>query len=809
MSDPQRSVSDSPHSPRGRRQRPEYRSQFDIAIVCALPLEYDAVTLLVDEFWDETGDSYGRAVGDSNSYTTGRIGTHNVVVALLPGMGKVNAAVAVGGLRSSYTDIKLVLLVGICGGVPRAGNNDEILLGDVIISETVVQYDYGRRYPDSFATRTATGEGFSRPNTDIRGLIAFLRSEAGSGHLQQRTSYFLQMLQQRASQRRRSNYNYPGTASDKLFAPEHRHRHHGPCSCICSQWKALSDPVCQEALSIPCSQTGCEDANLVPRKRLEMRHELEKQKERIDIQEPLIFVGRIASGDTVMKSGKDRDRIAKEQNVIAFEMEGAGFWEELPCLVVKGVCDYADSHKDKSWQTFAAATAAATMKALIEKYIRTDRKLTPSTLASSGFASAQSWDTTSPKLANSSTVSQNEPYTNVTSKEWNAKLSEMIKATPNTPSWLSHTAPYERFVSEVENIIWYQTIDPEVGAGIDLEHECEGITISLLGDLERWEVKRRVEQIAQAKKLDSTLQRPNEPILRKRKRKSKRQHLIPTSEAGLGTSFLGPPIVPGGEQQGEVSGETPSVSRIKRVYLFYTPSEKSEDDEPFAMSPLQSFLWSLVSQALLWKTSSMGLFLDWYGVVDPQTSRLCKIPEVSELKAFLWNLIKIQGSPVVITVCRADVLLHDIGREPIEFLANLCNTTVILGVQVSLILSTFDQTSSLPGVKSSQVLNRYTERDECLGNFQFEGQFLRRDEIQGRTHGYGLIRHSSHGKTSHLGYCGLKEKLGAGSPSSLKLLRPDFQSRGNQIVAEFRCRKLATGSTAHATEASRDLMSIS
>ena len=754
MSDPQRSVSDSPHSQQGWRRRPEYRNQFDIAIVCALPLEYDAVTLLVDEFWDETGDSYGRAVGDSNSYTTGRIGTHNVVVALLPGMGKVNAAVAVGGLRASYTDIKLVLLVGICGGVPRAGNNDEILLGDVIISETVVQYDYGRRYPDSFATKTAIGEGFSRPNTDIRGLLAFLRSEAGLGHLQQRTSYFLHMLQQRASQRRRSNYNYPGAASDKLFAPDHRHRHHGPCSCICSQWKVLSDPVCQEALSIPCSQTGCGDANLMPRRRLEMRHELEKQKERIDIQEPLIFVGRIASGDTVMKSGKDRDRIAKEQNVIAFEMEGAGFWEELPCLVVKGVCDYADSHKDKLWQTFAAATAAATMKALIEKYIRTDRQLLPSTVASSGFASAQSWDTASPKLANNSTASQNEPWrdcivqaalrhlprsvhgvlatildTNVTSKEWNAKLSEIIKATPDTPSWLSHTAPYERFVSELENIIWYQTIDPEVGAGVDLEHECEDITISLLGDLERWEVKRRVEQIAQARKLDRSFQRPNEPVLRKRKRKIKRQYAIPTSEAGLGTSFLGLPIVPGNEQQGEVSGKTPSLSRIKRVYLFYTPTEKSENDEPFVMSPLQSFLWSLVSQALLWKTSSMGLFLDWNGVVDPQTSCLSKIPEVSELKDFLWNLIKIQGSPVVITVCRADVLLHTIGREPIEFLANLCNSTVTLGVRVFLILSTLDQTSTLPGVKSSQVLNRYTERDECLGNLQFEGQCLRRDEV--------------------------------------------------------------------------------
>jgi nucleoside phosphorylase len=373
-------MSDSSDSPRGWRRRPENRNQFDIAIVCALPLEYDAVTLLIDEFWDESGDSYGRVVGDSNSYTTGRIGTHHVVVALLPGMGKVNAAVAVGGLRASYTNIKLVLLVGICGGVPRAGSNDEILLGDVIISETVVQYDYGRQYPDSFATKTAIGEGSSRSNADVRGLLAFLRSEAGLGRLQQRTSHFLHGLQQRAFQKRRSNYNYPGAGSDRLFASKYRHKHHGPCSCICSQWKVLSDPVCQESPSISCSQTGCKDANLVPRRRLEMRLELEKQGKGEDIQEPRIFVGRIASGDTVMKSGAHRDRIAEEQNVIAFEMEGAGLWEELPCLIVKGVCDYADSHKEKSWQTFAAATAAATMKALLEKYIRTDKQPLTSTL---------------------------------------------------------------------------------------------------------------------------------------------------------------------------------------------------------------------------------------------------------------------------------------------------------------------------------------------------------------------------------------------------------------------------------------------
>ncbi|CAI7672668.1 unnamed protein product [Penicillium pancosmium] len=68
------------------------------------------------------------------------------------------------------------------------------------------------------------------------------------------------------------------------------------------------------------------------------------------------------------KSGMDRDKISVEENVIAFEMESAGITNTLPCLVVKGVCDYADSHKDKQWQKYTAGVSAACMKALLEQW---------------------------------------------------------------------------------------------------------------------------------------------------------------------------------------------------------------------------------------------------------------------------------------------------------------------------------------------------------------------------------------------------------------------------------------------------------
>ncbi|KAH6961913.1 hypothetical protein BKA56DRAFT_662002 [Ilyonectria sp. MPI-CAGE-AT-0026] len=82
--------------------QPSRRDDFEVAIIYALPLEYDAVSYIFDEFWDENGDRYGRATGDPNSYTTGRVGKYNVVLALLPHMGKTNAASAAASMRSSY-----------------------------------------------------------------------------------------------------------------------------------------------------------------------------------------------------------------------------------------------------------------------------------------------------------------------------------------------------------------------------------------------------------------------------------------------------------------------------------------------------------------------------------------------------------------------------------------------------------------------------------------------------------------------------------------------------------------------------------
>lgn len=68
-----------------------------------------------------------------------------------------------------------------------------------------------------------------------------------------------------------------------------------------------------------------------------------------------------------MKDAHIRDRLAAEKGVLCFEMEAAGLMNQFPCLVIRGICDYSDSHKHKDWQGYAAMLAAAYAKDLLRQ----------------------------------------------------------------------------------------------------------------------------------------------------------------------------------------------------------------------------------------------------------------------------------------------------------------------------------------------------------------------------------------------------------------------------------------------------------
>jgi len=66
-----------------------------------------------------------------------------------------------------------------------------------------------------------------------------------------------------------------------------------------------------------------------------------------------------------MKDADARDRLAEKEGVLCFEMEAAGVMDRFPCVVIRGICDYSDTHKNDIWQGYAAATAAAYAKELL------------------------------------------------------------------------------------------------------------------------------------------------------------------------------------------------------------------------------------------------------------------------------------------------------------------------------------------------------------------------------------------------------------------------------------------------------------
>ena len=233
----------------------------------------------------------------------------------MPNMGKVAAATAAACLRSSFPEIQLALVVGICGGTPF-GDRRDILLGDVIISEGLVQYDLGKQLPNNLFLRKDTHrDNLPRPGPKIRAALAKLHTEQGRSWLENRMSEYLKGLGHMVT--------YPGATKDRLFKSTYRHKHHAPLECAICANDDGKDDVCNTAMELSCRHIKCDEQELVPR------------AWRPQPFNPVVHFGLIASGDTVMKSGEDRDNVATRDGVIAFEMEGAGVWEDFSsCLVI-------------------------------------------------------------------------------------------------------------------------------------------------------------------------------------------------------------------------------------------------------------------------------------------------------------------------------------------------------------------------------------------------------------------------------------------------------------------------------------------
>jgi nucleoside phosphorylase len=291
---------------------------YTVGWICALPIELAAATEMLDEeHQDLPQDS-----NDTNLYALGRIGEHNVVLACLPAgqMGTSSAAAIAIQMQSKFTSLRFGLMVGIGGGVPSA--ESDVRLGDVVISQPhmqhggVVQYDFGKTGASGF-TRTGS---LNAPPTVLLNALAKLQSN----HLRRKSSPSVYLSAVSHS----SDFTYGNAGPDMLFEPTYNH---------------IGGPTCDR-----CS-----------------RDKLVERTSRRN-QDIVVHYGTIASGNQVVKDGVVRDKLSSELGgVLCFEMEAAGLMNNFPCLVIRGICDYADSHKNKRWQPYAAATAAACAKELL------------------------------------------------------------------------------------------------------------------------------------------------------------------------------------------------------------------------------------------------------------------------------------------------------------------------------------------------------------------------------------------------------------------------------------------------------------
>lgn len=300
------------------------RETFQIGWICALPIEAAAAKEMLDENF---GILEVQDPSDSNTYTLGRIGKHHVVIACLPGgqYGTTSAtAVAINMIRTFSKSLRIGLMVGVGGGIPSAAH--DIRLGDVVISYPVntcggvVQYDMGKVVAKGGFHRTSCLN--SPPRAFLTAVNLMRAAElTDDPHYPE---YLLKAIGRNA--RTRKNFDRP--QQDRLFKFEHNH---------------------------PAAASACDEC-------LAEWEEIRSERETSD---PQPHYGIIASGNAVIKDSSIREKLRRDTGALCFEMEAAGLMMDFPCIVIRGICDYADTHKNKQWQGYAALAAASYAKDLL------------------------------------------------------------------------------------------------------------------------------------------------------------------------------------------------------------------------------------------------------------------------------------------------------------------------------------------------------------------------------------------------------------------------------------------------------------
>ncbi|PGH18851.1 hypothetical protein AJ79_00264 [Helicocarpus griseus UAMH5409] len=264
---------------------------YTVGWIAALPLECAAATAMLDEIHRKPLN-FEQPHTNTNSYTWGRIGKHNLVIASLAAgvYDMTSAAITASCMLSSFPQIRVSLLVGIGASIARSGEGHNIQLGDIAVSqshensEDVIQYDLFKVKLGNHSLKVLL---HALVNLQTQHL---LKPPRLLEYLKEVIIHYPRLAKQR--------YVHQGFESDQLFK--------------------TTDP------------------------------NEEIQHERCDSIEPEIHYNIIASDNTLFKDAAYRDKILEniEKECICFEMKAAGLMNNFPCIVVREICDYTDSHKN-------------------------------------------------------------------------------------------------------------------------------------------------------------------------------------------------------------------------------------------------------------------------------------------------------------------------------------------------------------------------------------------------------------------------------------------------------------------------------
>jgi len=288
--------------------------------------------MLDDEHLDPPYDTHY----DENTYICGTIRGHAVVIATCPQgeTGNVNAGRLTGTMFKTFPNIRMTILVGIGGGIPRAMSSEDplndIYLGDVVVGwagdgkPACVYYDRGKSKAGGQFELVGT---MQNPEWRLLQALSILASDQEMG----KTTFGNQLgrLRQKFAQK----FARPALEHDRLFKATYHHV--GSYGSGCAE---------------------CDDGELVRR----------PQRSANEAHELVFHQGRIATGNSDIQDGERRDEIgARCDGALCVEMEAAGVNVNGPCLVIRGISDYADSHKNDLWRCHAAGNAAAFARELL------------------------------------------------------------------------------------------------------------------------------------------------------------------------------------------------------------------------------------------------------------------------------------------------------------------------------------------------------------------------------------------------------------------------------------------------------------